>query len=147
NRGPDGPYLDIPYGFGTMRSGLRVEPWMRQYYRALHRAPVHDTDPFSLPAKFFAPAEPKPPKPSEKDILERWNTQALAQLSQLARSPKLLTKSLFRVLGKGERRAVDYWQRRAVPPSPPEAATCSSPLARGAAIFGVFRAITGLGQA
>jgi hypothetical protein len=59
----------------------------------------------------------RPPKPSEKDIVERGNTQALAQLSQLACSPKLLTKSLFRVLWKGERRAVDYWQRRAVAPA------------------------------
>ena len=144
SRSPDGSYSDITYGFGTMRlSGLRVEPWMRRYYRALYPAPVQGSDPFSLPAEFFAPAEPKPPKPTEEAM-------ALAELSKLARSPKLLIKSLFRVLWKGEPRAVDYWQRRAVPPSAPEAATRSepaSPLARGAAIYGLFRAITGLGQA
>ena len=143
NRSPDGLYSDIPYGFGTLRlSGLPVEPWMRRYYGALYRAPVQGSDPFSLPAEFFAPAKPKPPKP---------NTEALAQLSQLARSPKLLTKSLFRVLWKGRSRAADYWQRRAAPPSPPEAATTSSefasPLACGAAIYGFFHAATGVGQA
>ena len=152
NRSPEGPYSDIPYGFGTMQSsGLRVEPWMRRHYRALYRARVDRSDPFSLPAEFFAPAEPKPPRPTEGAIVERRNSEALARLSQLAGSPKLLSKSLFRVLWKGRSRAVDYWQRRVVPSSRPEAAAFSSevarPLARGAAIYGFFHAPTGVGEA
>jgi hypothetical protein len=148
NRSPDGPYSDIPYGFGVMRSGLHIEPWMRRYYGDLHSSPVQGADPFSLPPEFFTPAEPKT---SDTEIVERRNSEALAQLSRLARSPKLLTKSLFRVLWKGKGRAAGYWERRVAPPARAEPAATSvgiaPPLTPGAAIYGFFRAISGIGQA